>query len=418
MNSSPQLDAYFSVRNSVHNHEVTPAHGSSQSPYRADSPVFDVDHFLYNNEPLFPTHFERILDSPQFYQDNGIESPDYGPVSVSLPNATDSSQEGDKNTQQNPGKARRGSIPFISQTDTYPSHHVRQTAPYNFTKMTPNASITPSSAKRIIRRSQSAELRQLEMFHSPIQHSQTSYPSSERTPHSHMCPHHATTHSTPICCNSKYLSLADSCECPYPPAMNKRCVPQHCITGTPNVKSSVDQFNTPTISKTDRYLPNVSVSSSASLCYKNCGCCNHYREEGVCDSITPISSQGQYDSCVSTQEGNSYDIFPLESTTSQDIVLSDTAQHSESFESFFPNISYTKREKYSRKKKEEKKRNSERERARIRQINKAFEDLGDLCCLHLKERAQTKVATIQQALDLIQRLQSDIAKVSFNNCLL
>ena len=128
------------------------------------------------------------------------------------------------------------------------------------------------------------------MFHSSMQHNQTFYPASDCTPHNHLCPHHVNAHSTPICCNSKYLSPVDSCECPYPPAMNKRCVPQQCVTRTPNsVKPSVDQFNTPLVSRKASYPPNVSVSTSPSQCYGNCGCGSHYIEEGVCDSITPIS---------------------------------------------------------------------------------------------------------------------------------
>ena len=421
MNSSAQLDAYFSVQSSEYNFDDAPAHGSPQSPYRVNSPVLDVDNFLYHDEPLYPTHFERILDSPQLYLNNR-ESPDYGTLSVSLPLATHSPQAGSNYPQQNLGNPRHGSVPFISKTDTHSPRHVRPIAPYNFTKMTPNPSITPSSTNRMIRRSHSAELRQLDMFHSPIQYNQTFYPVSDCTPHNRMCSHHATTHSTPVCCNSKYPSPIDSCECPYPPAMNKGCVPQQCVTVIPNyVKPSIDQFNTPTISKKECYPPNISVSSSSgSLCYSNCGCSTSYIEEGICDSITPISSQSQCSSCVSTQEGNSYDIFPPESASSQELVIADTSQHSESFENYFHKMSSTKREKYSRKKKEEKKRNSERERARIRNINKAFKDLGDLCCLHLKERAQTKVATIHQALDLIQRLHSRIAsqKASISECLL
>ena len=336
MNSSAQFDAYFSVKNSENNHDVTPTHGSPQSPFSVDSPVLDVDNFLYHSKPLYPTHFERIIDSPQLYQDNGIESLDYGPLPVSLPRATHSPQEESNYQQQNLGKVRRGSIPFIPQTETYPpSHHVMSIPPYNFTKMTPNASITPST-NRTIHRAHSAESRQFEMFHSSMQHNQTFYPASDCTPHNHLCPHHVNAHSTPICCNSKYLSPVDSCECPYPPAMNKRCVPQQCVTRTPNsVKPSVDQFNTPLVSRKASYPPNVSVSTSPSQCYGNCGCGSHYIEEGVCDSITPISSQGQYDSCLSTQEGNSYDMFPLESTSSQDIGLVDTSQESEQiFESF------------------------------------------------------------------------------------
>ena len=49
---------------------------------------------------------------------------------------------------------------------------------------------------------------------------------------------------------------------------------------------------------------------------------------------------------------------------------------------------------------------NERERNRVRTMNMAFKELGDVCALFTNERANTKLATINQALSLLSKLDS------------
>ena len=60
-----------------------------------------------------------------------------------------------------------------------------------------------------------------------------------------------------------------------------------------------------------------------------------------------------------------------------------------------------------KKEQQRRKANNERERVRVRDINYAFRELGDICANHTNERAQTKLTILQQALSVIHRLEGE-----------
>ncbi|KAI6654726.1 bHLH domain containing transcription factor E12/E47 [Oopsacas minuta] len=435
--------------NSVQSNAKIPAQGS-QSTAGIDSPVFDVNQFLYNNDPLFDTSFDGILNSSPVPPENGteIESGAFRPISPPISKAQYSfidRSEKRQHSQLKPVKAQCTFSPVTPQINTFSppalnsdSSYEHLSTPYNTMYMTPNANH--------LCRTHSPEHIMHGLFHSPITQDQLLYPNSEYTCYNQSCPHHVTTHSTPIYlasrCISKYVRLpVDSCECPYSPVVNRRGVPQpnaSKVSLTPNQITCVrppppvDQFSTPTLSqnnsKRNNFIQNFSpndlslpnYTNCTTPAFRNCEFGNMYPETRSADSFTTLSSQGLYDSCVSTQEeiSNYQEESILSSqlsSYSQTPVISDISSQltdQSSLESFLPKTTVINNEEYlnNRKKKENKKRNSERERTRIRQINKAFKDLGDVCCFHMNERAQSKVATIEQALVLIQELQYRIAQ--------
>ena len=60
-----------------------------------------------------------------------------------------------------------------------------------------------------------------------------------------------------------------------------------------------------------------------------------------------------------------------------------------------------------KKEQQRRKANNERERVRVRDINYAFRELGDICANHTNERAQTKLTILQQALSVIHNLEGE-----------
>ncbi|KAI6651959.1 bHLH domain containing transcription factor E12/E47 [Oopsacas minuta] len=60
-----------------------------------------------------------------------------------------------------------------------------------------------------------------------------------------------------------------------------------------------------------------------------------------------------------------------------------------------------------KKEQQRRKANNERERVRVRDINYAFRELGDICANHTNERAQTKLTILQQALSVIHTLEGE-----------
>ncbi|KAI6660431.1 bHLH domain containing transcription factor E12/E47 [Oopsacas minuta] len=58
--------------------------------------------------------------------------------------------------------------------------------------------------------------------------------------------------------------------------------------------------------------------------------------------------------------------------------------------------------------------NNARERVRVRDINDAFKDLGDVCVVHTAEPAQTKLNVLRQAVSVINKLESEVRRRNLN----
>eukprot|EP00800_Vazella_pourtalesii_P003028 TRINITY_DN12993_c0_g1_i1.p1 TRINITY_DN12993_c0_g1~~TRINITY_DN12993_c0_g1_i1.p1 ORF type:complete len:305 (-),score=65.25 TRINITY_DN12993_c0_g1_i1:43-957(-) len=58
--------------------------------------------------------------------------------------------------------------------------------------------------------------------------------------------------------------------------------------------------------------------------------------------------------------------------------------------------------------------NNARERVRVRDINDAFKDLGDVCVVHTAEPAQTKLNVLRQAVGVINKLESEVRRRNLN----
>ena len=67
-----------------------------------------------------------------------------------------------------------------------------------------------------------------------------------------------------------------------------------------------------------------------------------------------------------------------------------------------------------KKEQQRRKANNERERVRVRDINYAFKELGDICANHTNERAQTKLTILQQALSVIHNLEGEVRVRNLN----
>ena len=410
------------------------------SPLLGDLSHPDVNQSIFDEDAICDTIFGRIFDSPPTPLQNTNEALTYrsnSPLSQTL-DRTDTPYY----PPIRPLHVPHSISSWTPQTNTY-THSVLNTdsycdppvPTYHLHTLCPSARHAPPYESCCL------EHRPQSMYHSPLEQRHYSHPGCEGTHRTHTCTCKTNSSIYPAPLSRHSHMPSEDCEYIYSPVGTRRSLSQPVsipVTSDSSqahgTRSSIpDQFKNITPSSSplpgpisrkstfqalsppnDLPLPTYSTPI-ASVCV-NCCCENRFVESGECDAHTLNNCQIQLETFrESTQEGSVNEcledsLCSSQLSCTQGSIFSDSSFDRLSRET--PDLDPTSidKEKHakSQKRKEQRKLNCERERKRAREINRAFQDLGDVCCLHTNERAQTKVATIEQAVIIIQKLQDKI----------
>ena len=401
-----------------------------------ESSHVDLNQFIFNDDTICEQMFGRIIDSPAIHPQNEETitlSPDSPPISQA---------------PYPPTTPFYPPIKPLPQTNTY-THSVLDTGPCY------DQSVTPHSSTRMRVPSLCSPVRPSPIYESCCVEHQPQYINcSSQEQRRYTYPGNEGTHSTHVMCSHSQTPF-ECGECPYSHEVTRKSLARPVsmpindhsqVYCTRSLKS--DQFSSITpnsslllvpTSRKNTYMtmassPNNLSHSTHSTPYRpfcvTCGYENNFVDSRECDSYTQSNSQIPSErEVVSTHESNDYledSVCSSQIIASQDSILSSSSSQQTAQSPFdclsreAPDLNSESTDPqksfWNQKKKEQRKRNSERERKRLREINRALQDLGDICCFHTHERAHTKVGTIEQAVTVISKMQTSLAyKISAEN---
>ena len=434
------------ISGAVHGTEKQRITTPPKSAVLGESSHLDLNQFIFNDDPICDRVFGRIVDSP--------------PTQAHCKQPIDNTPPGSSPLSQAPySLCDRNDKPYYPPIEPLPqaisyTHSILSTSPcyeQSVTAYPPTRMRVSNPCSPPLYRSCSVEYQPQFVSRSSQEQRCYTYPAYEgvhtdydASSHTCMCRNNYTADHKP-----RYSHSPSQCgDCPYSPVATRGSLSQP--TSPPvndhiqlycDKPSKSDQFrsiahNSPA-SRQNATQPPLFPPDSCNLSHPihstqcapvcvNCGHENSFAESRECDSYSPINWQVPSETCgevVSTQESSFNDCIGDSSCSSQftgtqcssfsDASSQQTEQsifdHLSTETFYLSSVSTDKQKSYrSQRRKEQRKQSTERERKRLREINLALKELGDVCCYHTHERVNTKVGTIEQAVAVINSMQTKL----------